>query len=475
MSAPSGNAPPWAGASRARARPGLVIGLVICCLAIAGLSLLRPHSLTYDPWSWALWGRELVHGSLTTAAGSSFKPLPVIVDALFSLPGPAAPDLWLILARAGALMALVFSYRLAARAAGPAAGIAAAAWVAFSAHPGFVFGWLTFFDSGWSEGLLVALVLGAIESHLEGHRQVALVAWFAAALIRPEAAGFLVLYAAWAIRREPALRVMAGLLVLGVPVLWLVPDYLGSGHLLLGSSRALNDVPSSLRHAQHPGLRDLALLRDLLSLPVLLGAALAVGLARAGSRRLILGLLGMAVGWLVVVAIMAEAGYPGIPRFLVVSVAVICVIAGIGWGLAVNWTTQRPVRYFAATVAIAINAWFLVGKMPDLRDQAAGAAYEARLNAQLSVTLGRAGGSQAVRRCGSVSTNPLEIPVLTWDLGYGARVTERGLRAGTIFRTRIFKQRTVLPAPPPPRFGFKLITRDGRWSVYASCRPHSRA
>lgn len=443
-------------------------GPMILCVTVAALSLLWPHSLTYDPWSWALWGREIVHGSVTTAGGSSWKPFPVIFDSLFSLFGGAAPDLWLILARAGALMGLVFSYRLATRAAGPLGGIVAVAWVVFSAHFGFVFGWLKFFGSGWSEGLLVALVLGAIESHLDGRPRTALAAWFAAALIRPEAAIFLLIYTVLAVRREPRLRTLAALLVLAVPLLWLLPDYLGSGQLLLGSSQALNDVPSSLRHAQHPGLRDLALLRDLLSAPVPIGVAMALMLARAHARRLVLGLLGVAIGWLVVVAVMAEAGYPGIPRFLVVSVWLICVVAGIGWGHAGGYATRRPARLLTAGAVVAVNAFFLLGHVAELREQSAGTSYEARLNAQLSVVLRRAGGSGAVRRCGLVSTNPFEIPVLSWDLGYGASVTDRPLSTGMIFRTRIFGQQ-LLPAAPRAGSGFILITHIGTWSVYARC------
>lgn len=74
-----------------------------------------------------------------------------------------------------------------------------------------------------------------------------------------------------------------------------------------------------------------------------------------------------------------------------------------------------------------------------------------------------------MRRCGLVSTNPLEIPVLSWDLGYGASVTDRALKAGTIFRTRIFGQFQVLPARPPAHSGFTLITRFVSWSVYERC------
>lgn len=446
-----------------------LVGLVILCLTIAAVSLLWPHTLTYDPWSWLLWGREVIHGSLNTAGGSSWKPLPVILDSVFSLFGDAAPDLWLILARTGSLMSLVLGYRLAARVAGPLAGIAAVAWIVFSAHTGFIFGWLIFFVPGWSEGLLVALVLGAIESHLQGRLRIALLAWFAATLIRPEAAVFLLIYAVWAMRREPALRVLAGLLLLAVPVLWLVPDYLGSGRLFLGSSRALGDVPANVRRSQHPGLHDVTLLRDLISPPVLIGAVLAAVLSGAQRRRLVLTLLGLAIAWLVVVGVMAEAGYPGIPRFLVVSVALICVLSGIGWGLLAASATRLPVRLLSASAVVAFNAFFLAGHLADLRHQSAQTSYESTLNAQLTVALARAGGTPVVRRCGRVATNPLEIPVLSWDLGYGAGVGARTLGPGMIFRARIFGQHKVLPAAPSPGSGFRLITHAGKWSVYARC------
>ncbi len=451
-------------------RPSGVVASAVLCVTVAGVSLLWPHTLTYDPWSWALWGREIVHGSLSTAGGSSWKPLPAIFDSLFSLFGSATPDLWLILARAGSLMSLVLSYRLAARAAGPLAGIAAVAWIVLSAHSGFVFGWLTFFGPGWSEGLLLTLVLGAIEAHAEGRTRIALTAWFLAALIRPEAAVFLLVYAGFVLRRDRALRVLAASLLLAVPVLWLIPDYLGSGKLLLGSSRALGDIPSNLRHSQHPGLRDVTLLRDLLSVPVLLGAVLAVGLSRDRVRRLVLVLLGVAIAWLVVVAVMAEAGYPGIPRFLVVSVWLTCVLAGIGWGLLTRSPTRLPIRVLTATAVVAMNALFLVGQLSDLHHQSSETSYESRLNAQLTLAIDRAGGAAALRRCGVVSTNPLEIPAVSWDLGYGAGVTSRALRTGAIFRTRIFGQRQVLPPPPSAQLGFTAIARVGHWSVYARCR-----
>jgi hypothetical protein len=60
---------------------------VVGCLALAGLSLLAPGAPTYDPWSWIIWGREVVHLDLSTAGGPSWKPLPVLFTAPFSLLG----------------------------------------------------------------------------------------------------------------------------------------------------------------------------------------------------------------------------------------------------------------------------------------------------------------------------------------------------------------------------------------------------
>ncbi|MEA2157626.1 MAG: hypothetical protein QOD66_6 [Solirubrobacteraceae bacterium] len=453
-----------------RTRPSPVAGLAAACVAIAALSLLWPHTLTYDPWTWVRWGRQIVHGSLSTTGGTAWKPFPVIFDSVFSLFGNAAPDLWLVLARAGALMGLVLAYQLAARVAGWLGGILAVAWVVVSGHDGFLYGWFLFFGSGWSEGVLVALSLGALMAHLRGTPKAALWAWFAAALIRPEAAVFLLVYGVVVARRDPALRKLVATLFVAVPVLWVVPDYLGSGQLLGASKRALSEVPASLAHAKHPGLRDIALLHDLLSPVVLAGDVLALVLARGQARRLVLAVVGVALAWVAIVAVMAEAGYPGIPRFLVVSVALGCVAAGIGWACAVRLASRRAARLAAAAAVLAVNAVFLAGHATDLRRQVSGARDEARQNAQLADVLVRAGGAEAVRRCGPVRTDPLEIPALVWKLGDGSSVTYRRLRSGMIFSTRVSGRRRAFPGVPAPGSGFKLIAQAGRWSVYANCR-----
>ena len=103
--------------------------LVLACLGLAALSLLGPSAPTYDPWAWIIWGREIAHLDLNTRSGPSWKPLPVLFTTPFALVGDdAAPDLWLLIARAGGLLAIAMAYRLgcAARPAAPAGVIAGA-------------------------------------------------------------------------------------------------------------------------------------------------------------------------------------------------------------------------------------------------------------------------------------------------------------------------------------------------------------
>jgi hypothetical protein len=102
------------------------------CVVAAALSLLLPSTPTYDPWAWIIWGREITQLDLVTTDGPSWKPLPVLFTAPFALLGGAAPELWLVVARAGGLLGLVFAYRVARRLGGPVAGAAAVAALALA-------------------------------------------------------------------------------------------------------------------------------------------------------------------------------------------------------------------------------------------------------------------------------------------------------------------------------------------------------
>src|SRR5579884_754971 len=111
--------PPLAQSERAprKLRPGgqLYLWLGLAALLIAACSLLIPSTPSYDPWAWLVWGREIVHLNLQTTGGPSWKPLPMIFTTVFALFGGAAPDLWLVVARAGAVMAVVMTFKMAWR------------------------------------------------------------------------------------------------------------------------------------------------------------------------------------------------------------------------------------------------------------------------------------------------------------------------------------------------------------------------
>src|SRR3954471_14675198 len=131
--------------------------VALAVLVLTGLTFLVPSAPTYDPWAWIVWGREILHFDLSTIDGPSWKPLPVLLTTPFALFGPLAPDLWLFAARAGAIAGVVMVFRVARRLGGVPAGGAAAA--AYAIAPWTIRNaWL-----GNSEGLLVALVLAAVD------------------------------------------------------------------------------------------------------------------------------------------------------------------------------------------------------------------------------------------------------------------------------------------------------------------------
>ena len=111
--------------------------LIAACAALAGLSLLLPSEASYDQWAWLVWGREALALELDTTGGPSWKPLPValaaVVAPLDALGSAVPPALWMVVARTGALLALVFAFRLARRLTGPGLpGIAAGAVAALA-------------------------------------------------------------------------------------------------------------------------------------------------------------------------------------------------------------------------------------------------------------------------------------------------------------------------------------------------------
>jgi hypothetical protein len=303
---------------------------VATALVLAATSLALPFFPVYDPWAWLIWGRELAGGGLETAAGPSWKPLPVLIDVPLSLLGDAAPKAWLLIARTGWICAPLLAGLLAARLSGAGAGrwrwVAAAVAAGSVALTGDSFTPpLRQFTGGLSEPLLVALVLGAIWAALDERPAVALGLGTAAALLRPECWPFLVLWAFYASKGRPRLRAAAIVAAILVPLAWLVPDLVGAGNPLEGGETA--------RAGGIEPLDGLEVLGRALAAPL---AAAWVGLAlllwREGRdlERPLKVLLAGAGAWILLVSLMAVAGWAGLPRFLAPATAVLAVLGAVG-------------------------------------------------------------------------------------------------------------------------------------------------
>ena len=308
-------------------------------VVLAALSLGLPFMPVYDPWAWLVWGRELAALDLATDAGPSWKPLPVLVDVPLSLLGDAAPDAWLLVARSGTLLAPVLAGALAARLAGRESGrwaIVAAALAAGSvllAADSFTPP-VRQFTGGLSEGLLVALILGAVWQAIEGRSRAALWLGAAASLLRPECWPFLAVWAVLEVRRDRSLAPHAIAAAVLIPVAWFVPDLLAAGDPLEGSETARQ---GGLELSEIPDVAWRALAAPLAA--VWVGVALFAahrrsrsgdGPAGADPDRVLSVLLAAAVAWVGVVALMAVAGYAGLPRFMVPATAAFSIVGAVG-------------------------------------------------------------------------------------------------------------------------------------------------
>ena len=390
--------------------------LVLACLGLAALSLLGPSSPTYDPWAWIIWGREIGQLDLNTVSGPSWKPLPVFFTTVFAFAGDdAAPELWLLVARAGGFLAIAMTYRLASRLGGRPAGVIAALALILADD------YLRTFWRGNSEGILVALCLWAVERHLDGRRADAFLLGFGAALLRPEVWPFFGLYGLWLAWIEPRRRLLVAGVFAANGVLWFAPEYWGSGDWLRAANRAHQPNPDSAAFAERPFLEVFARSSAILSVPVLLGSLVAlVGPLRERRWSDVRVLLfAAAVVLMVTVGLMTEAGFAGNLRYVALPAAFVCVLAGVGWVELVRAAAARFGRAAAAGLAAALAlaaAPFVLSDLDELRVAAQKTRSEAHFYDTLPDVIERAGGRAAVKRCGHVFTGPYQVPSVAWHL-----------------------------------------------------------
>jgi hypothetical protein len=454
--------------SRAAPRWGLVLA---GCVALAAVSLLFGRQPTYDPTAWLIWGREIVHGDLATTAGPSWKPLPILVTAPAALLGdPAQQQIWLVVARAGALAALALTYRLAWRLEGPVAGAIAALALLLSS------GYATRTFRGDSEGVLVAVALGAVEAHLCGRRRLTFGLIVAATLMRPELFVFAVGYGLWLAWTAPTVRarrrtlaVVAGAGVLVVAA-WLVPEEIGSGQPFRAASRALEPVAGSPATASFPFLATFtnaapALPWPLYAAGVAYVVAALVRRRRAPESRAALGLALAAVATVVMIliALMAQGGFTGNIRYLTIPIALAGIVgaAGLVWLAKLaraRWGSPWPI-----VLGVLVVAAFFASAGSRTRDEVRGGQHETRLYASLPDAIARAGGRAAVLRCGTPVAVDFDTQTVARELGvHEADVSNHATVPGTI----VARRGSALAGDR--RFPHRRAT-TARWVIASSC------
>jgi hypothetical protein len=437
--------------------------LLLGCLAISALSLLFVSAPTYDPWAWIIWGREITQWDLVTTEGPSWKPLPVLFTTPFALFGDAAaPGLWLVIGRAGGLLAFLMAYRLGARLAGPWAGAIAA--VALLLADEFIRN----FGRGNSEGLLVGLVLWAIERHLDNRRMHAFLLLFGASLLRPEVWPFWGLYGLWLMwgsRRPRDIAIVLGSALIAL-VLWFVPEYLGSGDWLRAADRARQPNPDSAAFAAFPFAEVFVRSASVLMVPIYVGGAIATVIALRRRDRLPLLLAAIATVLMVAVALMTEAGFAGNLRYVALPAALVCVLAGAGWVYVVrrardHWGPRRALLVVAGL--LALSAPFIAADIDALEYQVGRMQREADFyGPNLQAAIAKAGGEQRVTACGRVFTGIFQVPSVAWYLHlHGNQVDIFPFGAGTALSPRYH------PLSHDPRY--PKVTETQKWVVGSSC------
>jgi hypothetical protein len=455
--------------------------IMLACVVLAAASLLFPSAPTYDPWAWIIWGREILHLDLSTVDGPSWKPLPVLFTTPFALTGPdVAPMLWLVVARAGALVAVVLAFRVARRVGGTAAGGAAAAGALLIA-PWFVRSCAL----GNSEGLLAACVLGAVDRHLDGRRRQALALAIAAGLLRPEAWPFLGLYALWMVWRDRTelKRVAAALALL--PLLWFPPELWGSGDLLRAASRARTPRADSAAFADAPAREVLDKAAQMMTWPLWVGLALALAclLTRRWGRRdalTVAGLAAMAAAWVAIVAYMTKDGFSGNQRYLIMPVTLAVVVAGAGAGRAAG-ELLRAIRALAgaglgrgvaAVAAVGAAVLFAAPSFDRLAPVLDGARYQGELPHQLARAVDAAGGARRLLACGTPYTGAFLVPAVAWQLHvHTTRVQLIPERPGVVFRVRTSTGGRAGPSLRGLGAGpVRTLAATRDWRIVAACR-----
>jgi len=427
---------------------------------------------SFDPWAWIVWGREILLLEFDTTGGPSWKPLPVAFTLLFAPLGEIddaiPPALWLIVARAGAVLALVMAFRLARRLtgsdgpAGIGAGVLAAAALVLVPQS------LRYTAHGNEVPLAIALMLWAVDQHLDGKHRATLVLGFLACLLRPEVFPFLAVYGVWIWRIEPGQRRVLLGLAAALPVLWLVPEWIGSGNPLDAGRQATSEPSWSLSRVEQPWLAVLERMHGVVGWPAEVGSAIALAFAIVRRERAVLALAAAAVVWLALVVAMTEVAFSGNPRYFLPAAVICCVLAGVGaaWLVAAGGRVHIVAGAAIAAVLVIAVIPYLDGAEERLARQARMASDLVELERQLDRAIAAAGGSDRVAAPGPPSVNRVMMTQLAWKTDWSMGRLERTPGRGIVFSAP-YRSAGWLARVDPSGGGRRRLARVGPWDVLA--------
>lgn len=490
---------------RLKGTPGIVLG----ALVLSSLSVTVQTGIGFDPSYWLMWGAEITSGKLVTAhAWTSWKPLPMPFMVVFSLFGSAAPSLWMIVARAGTLVATALAFRITwrlildmlpadpkqLRAQVPAllGGCVAAAGLLR-----LLLGWSM---TGYSEGLAIALMLAGVECMLKGRHKPALFFYLAACLGRPEPLLAVMAYSVWLWRREPGLRKW----MLGGPLLvlatWLIPEWIGSGDPFRAGK--LGKVEHL--HQTQPGDSNplIVISGAFTALPAATAAFLPASLvaviwaAKRGDRKpLLLSAIGIA--WAVMVALQvafaaSQTTHPGVLRYMIPAQAFLLLVIGVGAGSGtfligrglerIGLDPRVSAGALATIGVVGLTASMSVSILPKYEVMQDGQRVVWRATRQLDRAISRAGGPGTVRRCLPIANYPRWDATIAWKVGvtlraFGRRgspqdpLSRADFGRGTTFRLtgRLASGKNTPYSPAAVAPGATLASMAAPWYIFQRC------
>ena len=491
----------------ARTRGNGWLYLAIAGLALIGgaISLRLPTTPNYDPWVWLIWGREIVHGHLSTTGGPTLKPLALVFTTIVAPFGSAAPNMFLAIARAGALTAVALTFLLTTRLARLAtAPLGAVGW-ALAVAAGLAAGggvlvlqsYIYVVAQGYSEGLLLTVLLLAVLRHLDGAPRQTQALLFAASLDRPEMWVLLIAYGLWLWRVDPGARRQIVCLTALILPIWLVPDLIGSGSLLRGAEYA--SYPRGAGTTACPFCSEVTRYEwPLVRLPFRIGVVLAlvpavfaIPLARGGTRgktppqrRLDICLSVLLIAALALFledAVLTELKFSGNGRYLFPAACLTIVVGMVGWARFAAWAfaaTARVTRRSFGWVAIAVvTAGAVAAIVPSAVDATAKLKptwselrFQADVRRDVTTAVARAGGAAHLKACGAVQTNTQLAPLVAWTLHETIGEAE-ATRGRVIIQGRATATSGRFPWIPwiPRSLGWHVIAKAGTVEIATRC------